>query len=82
MDGQPRKFLVELSSEYPLVKFDPLSIYELQKIIILQTEDLKSLLLEQKIDIIIDKKVINKIANDSYEPEYGARPLAGNLEDK
>ncbi len=62
-----------------VVKFDPLSIDELQKIIILQTEDLKNLLLEQKINIAIDKKVINKIANDSYEPEYGARPLSREL---
>ncbi len=62
-----------------VVKFDPLSIDELQKIIILQTEDLKNLLLEQKINIAIDKKVIDKIANDSYEPEYGARPLSREL---
>ena len=62
-----------------VVKFDPLSIDELQKIIILQTEDLKKLLLEQKINISIDKKVINKIANDSYEPKYGARPLGREL---
>lgn len=62
-----------------VVKFDPLSLDELQKIIILQTEDLKNLLLEQKINIIIDKKVINKIAKDSYEPEYGARPLSREL---
>ncbi|MBO8203777.1 ATP-dependent Clp protease ATP-binding subunit [Prochlorococcus marinus] len=62
-----------------VVKFDPLSIDELQKIIILQTEDLKNLLLEQKINIAIDKKVINKIAKDSYEPEYGARPLSREL---
>ncbi len=62
-----------------VVKFNPLSINELQKIIILQTEDLKNLLLEQKINIAIDKKVINKIANDSYEPEYGARPLSREL---
>ncbi len=62
-----------------VVKFDPLSIDELQKIILLQTEDLKKLLLEQKINIAIDKKVINKIANDAYEPEYGARPLSREL---
>ncbi len=62
-----------------VVKFEPLSIEELQKIIILQTEDLKNLLLEQKINVNIDKKVINKIANDSYEPEYGARPLSREL---
>ena len=62
-----------------VVKFDPLSIHELQKIIILQTEDLKNLLLEQKINITIHKNVINKIANDSYEPQFGARPLSREL---
>ena len=62
-----------------VVKFDPLSIDQLQKIILLQIEDLKKLLLEQGININIDKKVIQKIANDSYEPEYGARPLAREL---
>ena len=51
----------------------------LKKIIILQTEDLKNLLLEQKINITIDKKVIDKIANDAYEPAYGARPLNREL---
>ena len=37
------------------------------------------MLLEQGININIDKKVIQKIANDSYEPEYGARPLGREL---
>ena len=45
----------------------------------LQIDDLKNLLLEQGIKINIDNKVIRKIANDSYEPEYGARPLAREL---
>ena len=62
-----------------VVKFEPLSIDQLQKIIILQIEDLKNLLLEQGIKISLDNKVINKIANDSYEPEYGARPLNREL---
>ena len=62
-----------------VVKFNPLSIDQLQKIILLQIEDLKKLLLEQDITINIDKKVIQKIANDSYEPEYGARPLGREL---
>ncbi len=62
-----------------VVKFNPLSIDQLQKIILLQIEDLKKLLLEQGIKINIDKKVIQKIANDSYEPEYGARPLGREL---
>ena len=29
--------------------------------------------------INIDKRVIQKIANDSYQPEYGARPLGREL---
>ena len=62
-----------------VVKFEPLSIEQLQKIIILQIEDLKNLLLEQGIKINIDHKVINKIAHDAYEPEYGARPLGREL---
>ncbi len=62
-----------------VVKFDPLSIDQLQKIINLQIEDLTNLLLEQGIKITIDDKVIRKIANDSYEPEYGARPLGREL---
>ena len=62
-----------------VVKFDPLTIDQLQKIILLQIEDLKKLLLEQGIKINIDKNVIQKIANDAYEPEYGARPLAREL---
>ena len=62
-----------------IVKFDTLSIDQLQKIILLQIEDLKNLLLEQGIKINFDKKVIHKIANDSYQPEYGARPLGREL---
>ena len=62
-----------------IVKFDPLSVDQLQKIILLQINDLKNLLLEQGITINIDNKVIQKIANDSYEPEYGARPLGREL---
>ena len=62
-----------------IVKFDTLSIDQLQKIILLQIEDLKKLLLEQGIKINIDKRVIQKIAKDSYQPEYGARPLGREL---
>ncbi len=62
-----------------VVKFEPLSVDQLKKIIILQIEDLKNLLLEQGIKINIDNNVINKIANDSFEPEFGARPLGREL---
>ena len=62
-----------------VIQFEPLSIVQLQKITVLQIEDLKQLLLEQQIKINVDKKVINKIASDSYEPQYGARSLNREL---
>ena len=58
-----------------VITFEPLSKDQLKKIIVLQIEDLKKLLSEQKIEINVDSKVISKIANDSYEPEFGARPV-------
>ena len=62
-----------------VIKFNTLSIEQLQTITLLQVEDLKKLLLEQNIKIKIDKKVISKIAMDSYEPAYGARSIGREL---
>jgi len=62
-----------------VIKFMPLSIEQLQKITLLQIEDLKKLLLEQNIEIQIDKNVIKKIAMDSFEPRYGARAIGREL---
>ncbi len=58
-----------------VIQFEPLSKEELQKIITLQIDELKKLLIEQEINIKVDKKVIIKLANDSYEPKYGARSV-------
>ena len=62
-----------------LIKFEPLSKEQLQKIILLQIDDLKKLLEEQNIEIKVDQKVISKIAIDSYEPQYGARSVSREL---
>tara|TARA_Y100001933_G_scaffold157481_1_gene155842 strand:+ start:307 stop:3051 length:2745 start_codon:yes stop_codon:yes gene_type:complete len=62
-----------------VIKFNPLSEEQLEKIVLLQIEDLKVLLLEQDIQIKIDKKVVIKIAKDSYEPQYGARSINREL---
>ena len=58
-----------------IIQFEPLSKDQLQKIIMLQLDELNNLLMEQDISIKVDKKVIIKIANDSYEPKYGARSV-------
>jgi len=62
-----------------VIKFDPLSKVQLEKIILLQIKDLKNLLLEQNIQINIDNKVVKKIANDAFEPQYGARSINREL---
>ena len=62
-----------------VIQFEPLSKQQLQKIITLQLDDLKKLLMEQQINIKVDKKVIIKLANDSYEPKYGARSVSREI---
>ena len=62
-----------------VIQFEPLTKDQLQKIIMLQLEDLKKLLLEQEINVKIAKNVIIKIANDSYEPRYGARSVSREI---
>ena len=42
-------------------------------------DELKKLLMEQEINIKVDKKVIIKLANDSYEPKYGARSVSREI---
>ena len=36
---------------------------------------LKKLLKNQGIDLYVDDRTISTLANEGYEPEYGARPL-------
>jgi len=62
-----------------VIQFEPLSKDQLQRIITLQIDELKKLLLEQEINIKVDKKVIIKLANDSYEPKYGARSVSREI---
>ena len=62
-----------------VIQFEPLSKEQLQKIITLQIDDLQKLLMEQEINIKVDKKVIIKLANDSYEPQYGARSVSREI---
>jgi len=62
-----------------VIQFEPLSKEQLQKIITLQIDDLQKLLMEQEINIKVDKKVIIKLANDSYEPKYGARSVSREI---
>lgn len=58
-----------------VVLFKPLSIDEIVKIIDIVLKDLKNKLMDRKINLIITDKAKEVIANSSYSPIYGARPV-------
>ena len=58
-----------------LIRFRPLQVDDLVKIVRLQLADLSLLLAEQGLTLQVDDGVAEALAQQSYEPEYGARPL-------
>ena len=47
----------------------------MQRIVHLQLADLAALLREQGLELQVDAAVVPWLAQQGYEPEYGARPL-------
>ncbi len=58
-----------------VIRFNPLTQNNLQKIIKLQLNELTDLLGEQNLELRVDDTTIESLAIEAYEPEYGARPL-------
>ncbi len=58
-----------------VIRFSPLKPESLEQIVRLQLEELKKLLKHQGLDLYIDENTIKNLADEGYEPEYGARPL-------
>ena len=58
-----------------VIRFRTLKPEDLEQIVRLQLTDLKKLLTQQGLELYIDDKTIKTLANEGYEPEYGARPL-------
>ena len=58
-----------------VIRFQPLGLDDLSKIVRLQLADLAALLREQGLELRVDEAVIEAIVSLGYEPEYGARPL-------
>ncbi|WP_426461289.1 ATP-dependent Clp protease ATP-binding subunit [Mycoplasma hafezii] len=59
-----------------IVQFKPLSEEALKEIIKLELNKLKDRIYESKSIILdFDDKVVSKIVQDAYDPEYGARPI-------
>jgi ATP-dependent Clp protease ATP-binding subunit ClpA len=58
-----------------VIRFRPLQPADLQRIVRLQLAELASLLREQQLDLEVEEAAIAQLAEQGYEPEYGARPL-------
>jgi ATP-dependent Clp protease ATP-binding subunit ClpA len=58
-----------------VIRFRPLGRDDLQRIVRLQLAELASLLREQQLQLQVDESVVAALAEQGYEPEYGARPL-------
>jgi ATP-dependent Clp protease ATP-binding subunit ClpB len=58
-----------------VIRFRPLGPADLQRIVRLQLDELAALLREQQLELQVDEAVISALAEQGYEPEYGARPL-------
>ena len=57
------------------IRFRPLQVADLIRIVRLQLKDLAGLLQEQGLVLEVDASVAEALARQSDEPEYGARPL-------
>ena len=58
-----------------VIRFRPLKPDSLKQIVRLQLDELKKLLKHQGLNLYVDENTIKTLANEGYEPEYGARPL-------
>ena len=58
-----------------IVVFKPLTQEEIEKIVILLTEELRKRLADQAIELELDESAASFIARKGYDPVYGARPL-------
>ena len=58
-----------------VIRFRPLGPADLQRIVRLQLAELAALLREQQLELHVEESVVASLAEQGYEPEYGARPL-------
>jgi ATP-dependent Clp protease ATP-binding subunit ClpA len=58
-----------------VIRFRPLGRADLQRIVRLQIKELEALLAEQQLQLQVEEPVVALLAQQGYEPEYGARPL-------
>ncbi|MBM7555117.1 ATP-dependent protease ATP-binding subunit ClpC [Thalassobacillus pellis] len=62
------------------IVFHSLERKHMADIVTLMAEQLRTRLKEQEIDFRLSDKAIQKIANEGFDPEYGARPLRRSIQ--
>jgi len=58
-----------------ILEFDSLTKEQIRSIVKLQLKDLESRLAEQGLSLEVDEKALDVLADEGYDPAYGARPV-------
>ncbi len=65
-----------------VILFDILSPEAIKKIVTIQVEEVVKRLKEKEIDLILAPEVLEYLAKEGYNPQYGARPLRRLIQSK
>lgn len=65
-----------------IIVFDILSRETIKRIVRIQIESIKSRLAEKEIELVIAEEVLTLLAEEGYNPQYGARPLKRLIQTK
>ncbi|MDP2651121.1 MAG: AAA family ATPase [bacterium] len=65
-----------------IIVFDVLSKEAIRSIVNIQVEEVKKRLAEKEIDLVISSAVLEKLTQEGYNPQYGARPLKRLIQEK
>jgi ATP-dependent Clp protease ATP-binding subunit ClpB len=63
-----------------IIMFTPLTVFEIKQIVDLQTKSLKKKLLTQEIKVHVSEKAIIWLTRNSYNPQFGARPVKRSIQ--
>ncbi|MCF3943846.1 ATP-dependent protease ATP-binding subunit ClpC [Oceanobacillus alkalisoli] len=81
MDALKKAFRPEFLNRIDeTIVFHSLEKKHMKDIVVLMLEELKERLEEQEIELSLTDKAIEKIANEGFDPEYGARPLRRSIQ--
>ncbi|MFC3040949.1 ATP-dependent protease ATP-binding subunit ClpC [Virgibacillus xinjiangensis] len=81
MDEMKKAFRPEFLNRIDeTIVFHSLEKKHMKDIVTLMVEQLRNRLKEQEIEFSLTDKAIEKIANEGFDPEYGARPLRRSIQ--